>query len=90
MSVYSVKWDISCIKPRYRPLMEAQAVVHLSGGITEAIYRGERRRSEVLAYAMRHCDMDGDLQRAADVLAELRRLTGYRFEPRDFVERTWS
>ena len=86
--IYSMKWPIECIAPRYRDLMERQVVIELAGGIAEAIFRGERRGREVLAFAMRHCDMDGDLQRAADVLAELRRLTGYLFEPRDFVDRS--
>ena len=28
--------------------MEKQILIHLSGGVAESIYRGERRRSEVL------------------------------------------
>ena len=39
-NIYSAEWDISCIAPRFRPLMEAQAVIHLSGGVAEAIFRG--------------------------------------------------
>jgi hypothetical protein len=31
------------------PLMEAQVVIELAGGIAEAIHRGEQHRSEVLA-----------------------------------------
>jgi predicted ATPase len=34
--------------PAFRLLMEAQVTIHLSGGIAEAIHRGERRRHEVL------------------------------------------
>jgi hypothetical protein len=87
-NIYSMRWPIDCIAPRYRDLMERQVVIHLSGGIAEAIHRGERRKSEVLAFALRHCCIDADLRLAADVLSELRRLTGYRFEARDFVGRT--
>ena len=86
--VYSMKLPVYLIAPRYRPLMEAQLVIHLAGGISEAIYRGERDKREVLAFAESNCAMDDDLSKAADVLGDLRRLTGYRFEPRDFVGQT--
>ena len=68
--------------------MERQVVIELAGGISEAIYRGERRRDKVLAFARAHCCMDVDLEmgevcawrsQAADA--------GYPFEPRDFVGR---
>jgi hypothetical protein len=32
--------------------MEAQVVIELSGGIAEAIYRGERRKHEVLRFVI--------------------------------------
>ena len=67
--------------------MEAQVVVHLAGG-SEAIFRGERCQGEVLRFAEAHCCVDDDLTKVADVLAELRRLTAYRFEAQDFIERT--
>jgi hypothetical protein len=70
--------------------MEAQVVIELAGGIAEAIHRGEQHRSEVLAFAKAHCAIDVDLERAAAVLGDLRRLTGYRFEPQDFVEQTMT
>ena len=76
------------IAPRFRPLMEAQAVIHLSGGVAEAIFRGERRAREALAFAVNHCSMDTDLERAAAVLGDLRRLTGYRLDAQHFAERT--
>ena len=41
-----------------------------------------------MKFAEAHCCIDADLRLAADVLSELRRLTGYRFEARDFVGRT--
>ena len=61
--------------------MEAQVCVEISGGIAEAIFLGtcEAWRS--------HCS-DADLERAADVCRELRRLTGYAFRAEDFAERT--
>jgi len=34
--------------------------------------------------------MGTDLERCTDVCRELRRLTGYAFEPRDFADRTLS
>jgi len=35
--IYSMKWHPSdVIKPRYRPLMEAQIVIELAGGVAEA------------------------------------------------------
>jgi hypothetical protein len=34
--IYSVKWGIACIAPRYRDLMEAQVIVELAGGVAEA------------------------------------------------------
>ena len=37
-NVYSVRWPIDVIAERYRPLMEAQVVIELSGGIAEAVF----------------------------------------------------
>ena len=85
--VYSMKWDISCIAPRYRDLMERQVVIHLSGGICEAMSRGAPP-SEILAFAETHCEMDADLEKAEPVLKDLWRITLYRFEARDSVGRT--
>ena len=87
-NIYSAEWDIACIAPRFRPLMEAQVVIHLAGGVAEAIFRGERRAREALAFAVNHCSMDTDLERAAAVLGDLRRLTGYRLDAQHFAERT--
>ena len=86
MSVYSVKWDISCIKPRYRDLMERQAIVHLAGGISEAIYRGERRGREALRFA--ESSMGVDLTKAEEVCRDIFRLTGYRVGPQHYADRT--
>jgi hypothetical protein len=61
-NIYSVAWPLDCIAPPYRPLMEQQAIVHLSGGVSEAIHRGARR-SEVLAFAKADCCIEGDLRR---------------------------
>jgi hypothetical protein len=55
-----------------------QIVVHLAGGIAEAISRGERRKHAVLRFAKLSCNADADLKLAAAVLADLRKLTGRR------------
>ena len=86
--IYSVRWPIACIAPRYRDLMERQITISLSGGCAEAIARGERRKSEVLRFATNHCSVDDDLTKARIVLADLFRLTGIHRHPEHFVERT--
>ena len=59
------------------------------GGVTEAIHRGVGGGGrDLLRYAEAHCQIDGDLQRAADVLADLRRLTGYDLYPMHYADRT--
>lgn len=55
---------------------QRQITIHLSGGIAEAIHRGERRPSEVLRFATLNCDVDDDLKKERTLLIELRRLTG--------------
>jgi hypothetical protein len=50
-NIYSVAWDIACIAPPFRDLMQRQITIHLAGGIAEAIHRGERRKHEVLRFA---------------------------------------
>lgn len=85
-NIYSCAWSEDRLTPRYRPLMEAQIGIHLSGGIAEALARGAR--SEVLAFAIRHCNMGTDLTRARAVLGDLRTLTGVRFELQTFALRT--
>jgi hypothetical protein len=86
-NIYSTRWPIECIAEPYRDLMEAQIVIHLAGGIAEAVHRGERRRQEVLAFAASNCSIDGDLKQARAVLADLRRLTGCRYDEQRFAER---
>ena len=85
--VYSMKWPIDCIAPRFRPLMEAQVVIELAGGVAEAVFRGEQRKHAILAFAVSNCAIDADLTRAAAVLSELRRLTGVRHDAQPFAER---
>ena len=65
---------------------EPVVVVELSGGIAEAIHRGERRAP--LWFAVHNCGMRGDLSKARLVLDDLRRLTGVRHEMQDFADRT--
>ena len=48
--------------------MERQVIIHLAGGIAEAIYRGECRKAHVLDFASEHCAMYTDLARAAAVM----------------------
>ena len=49
--IYSMKWQIECIAPRYRDLMERQVCIHLSGGISEEILCGVRGGREALRFA---------------------------------------
>jgi hypothetical protein len=75
--IYSTRWAAEDrIAPHYRPLMEWQVVIELSGGIAEALYRGERRPHAVLAFAQARCGMNTDLERARAVIDDLRALTG--------------
>jgi hypothetical protein len=83
--IYCAAWPIDCLKPRYRPLMEAQVCIELSGGVAEAIFHGVRGRHDVVDHMETNLSIDADLDRAAPVLRDLFRVTCYRFEPRDFV-----
>jgi hypothetical protein len=56
--------------PHLDAMREAQALVHLSGGIGEAIYRGEQRRDHVLRFAERYCGCDTDLARARTLMRD--------------------
>jgi hypothetical protein len=85
--IYSTTWPLECIAQRYRPLMETRVTIELAGGLAEAVYCGERRAREALAFAELHCSIDDDLTRAAPVLADLFRLTGCRFDMQEFAER---
>ena len=75
------------VAEHYRDPMERQVVIELAGGVAEAIYRSERRKEEVLRFAIRHCCIGTDLKRARAVLGDLRRLTGVRFDAQPFAER---
>ena len=83
-----MKWPVDVLAKPFRPLMEAQVTIELAGGIAEAIYRGERRTREVLAFARAYCNVDVDLERARAVLSDLLRLMTYDFVAQDFAERT--
>jgi hypothetical protein len=63
-------------------------VIHLAGGIAEAIYRGEHR--EVLAFATRHCCMDTDRDRARAVMAHLFFLNGHFPDEQPFASRAFE
>ena len=73
------------VAEHYRDPMERQVVIELAGGVAEAIYRSERRKEEVLRFAIRHCCIGTDLKRARAVLGDLRRLTGVRFDAQLFA-----
>ena len=85
-NVYSAEWDISCIAPPFRPLMEAQVCIHLSGGISEAILCGVRGGREALRFAESSTGVD--LTKAEEVLRDIFRLTGYRVGPQHYADRT--
>jgi hypothetical protein len=64
LDIYSTAWSEDRIAEHYRDLMERQVVIELAGGVAEAIYRSERRKEEVLRFAIRHCCIGTDLKRA--------------------------
>jgi hypothetical protein len=83
MNIYSLRWPIACIRDkRYVPLMEAQVVIHLAGGVAEAIHRDDG------VFDNDQCD--GDLDALAAVLRELRRATGLRYDPQVFSDRAYT
>ena len=89
--LYSTEWPGLRIAEEWRDAMEWQIITDLAGGIAEAIYRGERRKREVLCFASFNCGMygggNGDLASSAAVLADLRTLTGRRHGEQRFAER---
>jgi hypothetical protein len=84
--IYSMRWPIDAIVPKYRPLMEAQVCIHLAGGISEAILCGVRGGREALRFA--ESSMGADLIKAEEVLRDVFRLTGYRVGPQHYADRT--
>jgi hypothetical protein len=68
--------------------MEHQVCIHLAGGIAEAVYRGERRPQQVLAFGAAHCCIEADLEKAASVLREIGRLTCRDHTPEAYAGRT--
>jgi hypothetical protein len=88
LNIYSTRWSIDVISEPYRDLMERQIVIHLAGGIAEAVACGERRAGEVLRFARLHSAIDVDLERARAVLGDLFRLTGHRYDAEHFAGRT--
>jgi hypothetical protein len=83
MNVYSLRWPIECITDRrYVPLMEAQVVIHVAGGVAESIHRGDD------LFDHDHCD--NDLDAAAAMLRELFRATGVHYDPQCFSDRAFE
>jgi hypothetical protein len=68
-------------------LMMRQCVIHLAGGIGEAMFRGVRNRHEVLRFAKDRCCMDGDLFKERALLHDLRKAGGVDFSEQGFVDR---
>ena len=69
--------------------MSAQIGVEIAGGVAESLHRcGIRHGRELWSFAESCCAVDGDLERIAAVLGDLRRLTGYRYRPEEFAEPT--
>ena len=70
------------------PLMTAQVIIEISGGISEALHHcGTRPNgSELWAFAEDRCGVGTDLMRAQAVLDDLRRLTGFRYYAHEFAE----
>ena len=71
----------------WRDAMEWQLVISMSGGIAEAIHRGERRRRVVFQFARLNCGAHHDLADAEKVLADLRALPGRRYGQERYTQR---
>ena len=78
----------SRLDDRLFPLMSAQVGIHIAGGIAESLHHcGTRPHGkELWAFAEERCGVDGDLERANDVLDDMRTLTGFRFYAHEFAE----
>jgi hypothetical protein len=88
-STYSSAWPAEHrIAIEWREAMEWNIVIFQAGGIAEAIYRGERRKHNILRFAMRHCGCSLDQMKVEATLADLHTLTGRRHSEHRFVERT--
>ena len=61
--------------------------ISMSGGIAEAIHRGERRRRVVFQFARLNCGAHHDLADAEKVLADLRALPGRRYGLERYTQR---
>ena len=85
--IYCCAWSEDRLTVTNRAAMEAQVIIELSGGIAEALHRGEWRKRAILGYSQRHCQCDTDLTKARAVLGDLRRLD-HRYDMQDFAERT--
>jgi hypothetical protein len=84
--VYMPEWSEDRIADQFRDAMEWQIIVELAGGIAEAIYQGEWRKHRVLGFAAFNCGADNDLDRSAELLADLRRLTRRKHREQQFAE----
>jgi hypothetical protein len=89
ISTYAPEWPAERrIAPEWREAMEWHIVIMLAGGIAEAIARGERRKRQVLPFAIAHCGCRTDRVQVAKTLDDLHVLTGRRYSEQRFADRT--
>lgn len=84
-NVYMPEYAIQLPSWNWRDAMQWQIIANLAGGVAEAIHRGERRKQDVMWFALLNCGTEGDLEDADAVLADLRQLTGRRYGLQRFV-----
>lgn len=85
--IYSTAWPVERITHAWRDAMEWQIIINMAGPIAEAIYRGEKRKSDVLWFAVFYCGARQDVDEAGKVINDLRKLTGRNHGEQRFAER---
>jgi hypothetical protein len=88
--VYSVEWGEAAIIPRHFTNMEWQIIIDIAGPVAETIYKGERRKAEVMSFAIFNCGSKEDFRHAGEVLKDLRALTKRQYGLARFAERARS
>jgi hypothetical protein len=87
-STYAPEWPKRRIANEWREAMEWHILIMQAGGIAEAIYRGERRKRDVLYFAILNCGCRSDHEQVTKTLADLRALTRRPQSEQRFAERT--
>lgn len=87
-NVYRPEYAANLPQWPWQHAMEWQIMMNMAGGVAEAIHRGERRQRHVMWFALFDCGTESDLENAEKVLADLRELTGSRYDLQRFVVQT--